>query len=53
MSEYSATDPSEWIGTPEHDEVREHQHRLRELMLDLLQEQNDTDLLQYPYRHPH
>ena len=53
MFEYAPVDPVDHPGTPEFDEQREINHRLRELMLDLLQEQHDADQLQYPYRQSH
>ena len=50
---YLATDPSEYPGTPEYDEILEERHRLRVLMLELLAEQEELDKLQYPYRFSH
>ena len=51
MFEYAPVDPVDYVGTPEFNEQRESNHRLRMLMLDLLQEQHDADQLQFPYRH--
>ena len=50
---YLATDPSEYVGTPEYEEVLEERHRLRVLMLDLLAEQEEQDSLQFPFRFSH
>ena len=47
---YLATDPSEYPGTTEYEEILEERHRLRVLMLDLLAEQEEQDRLQFPYR---
>ena len=47
------TDPSEHPGTPEYDELREERQRIRTLMLDLMEEQRQADMLQYPYRISH
>ena len=46
-------DPSEAIGTPEYQELHEKRTRLREQMLDYLQEQRDYETLQYPQRFSH
>ena len=42
--------PEEFPGTPEYEEIREHNLRLRSLMLDLIAEQEEYDNVQYPYR---
>ena len=47
------TDPSEWVGTPEYEELREERHRIRELMLNLMAEQQEAERLQFPYRFGH
>ena len=43
-------DPSEFIGTPEYEEVYEEQRIRSQALLDLIEEQSDYDTLQYPYR---
>ena len=46
-------DPANFPGTPENEELRERRNYMREILLDLLQEQHDADHLQYPYRQSH
>ena len=43
-------DPSEFIGTPEYEEVYEEQRIRSQALLDLIEEQSDYDTIQYPYR---
>ncbi len=50
---YLPLDPDEMPGTPEHDELRQRRESMRQIMLDLLQEQHDVDHLQYPPRFSH
>jgi hypothetical protein len=50
---YPVTDPSEWVGTPEYDEVREDRQRYIHMLLDIIEEERSESLLQFPYRHSH
>ena len=50
---YPSTDPSEWVGTTEYEELREQRLYLRELMLELQEEEEATLRSQYPYRFSH
>ena len=50
---YPSTDPSEWVGTTEYEELREERHRLRVLMLELQEEEEATLRCQYPHRFSH
>jgi len=43
-------DPSECIGTPEYEEVYEEQRARCQALIDLIEEQDDYDTLQFPYR---
>jgi hypothetical protein len=46
-------DPSEWAGTPEHEELRAEREAKREQLLDLLAEQEDEEFIQYPQKFSH
>lgn len=46
-------DPSEYPGTPEYEEVYQEQYERRQWLLDLIEEQADYDLIQYPQRFSH
>ena len=43
-------DPSEMVGTPEYEEVYEEQRARCQALIDLIEEQDDYDTIQYPYR---
>ena len=47
------TDPSECIGTPEHDELRAAARKIAQGILDLEAEERMSDQQQYPYRFSH
>ena len=46
-------DPSEMVGTPEYEEVYQEQYERRQTLLDLIEEQSDYDLVQYPQKFSH
>ena len=46
-------DPSDAPGTPEYQELYDERSRIREQMLDYLEEQRDYDNVQYPQRFSH
>ena len=48
-----AQDPSEQIGTPEYDEIRQMARNIAEGILDLIEEQANDDLKQFPSRFSH
>lgn len=48
-----ALDPSEYVGTPEYEEIFQEQYERRQALLDLIEEQVDDDLVQYPQRFSH
>lgn len=50
---YPATDPSEWIGTPEYEELRAAQKARYTQYLDLLAEEQDEEYIQYPQKFSH
>ena len=50
---YSPMDPSEFPGTPEYEEVFKEQYERRQALLDLIEEQADYDLMQFPQRFSH
>ena len=43
-------DPSEMPGTPEYEEIYEEQRARSQALIDLIEEQDDYDTLQFPYR---
>jgi hypothetical protein len=47
------TDPSEWVGTPEYEEIHALQQARRQQLLDLIEEQSVYDTLEFPYRYSH
>jgi hypothetical protein len=46
-------DPAEAPGTPEYEELCAERQIWRERMLDLMQEEHDAELLQFPQRFSH
>ena len=46
-------DPSEMPGTPEHEEFYQEQYERRQALLDLIEEEADYDLIQFPQRFSH
>ena len=48
-----ALDPSEYPGTPEYEEVFQEQYKRRQALLDLIEEQAEYDLIQFPQRFSH
>ena len=50
---YPSTDPSEWVGTPEWYEVQAERKARYTEYLDLMAEEQDYELLQYPQRFSH
>ena len=50
---YPATDPSEWVGTEEYEELRAQREATRQQLLDLIAEQEDEEFIQYPQRFSH
>jgi hypothetical protein len=50
---YLPMDPDEAVGTPEYEELRTARQMRYEQMLELMQEEHDAELLQYPQRFSH
>ena len=50
---YLAMDPSEYPGTPEYEELQSDRDVRHQEMLDLLAEEQDYELVQYPQRFSH
>ena len=50
---YPATDPSEWVGTPEYEEVQHDLRLKQQQLLEMMEEDRLYSQLQYPYRHSH
>ncbi len=50
---YPATDPSEWIGTDEYEELRAEREARYTQYLDEQAEQQDYERIQYPQRFSH
>ena len=48
-----AMDPSEYPGTPEYEELQAEREAMHQQMLDLMAEDEDYDLIQYPQRFSH
>jgi hypothetical protein len=46
-------DPDEMPGTPEYEELRAQRQLQYEQLLDILQEEHDAEMLQYPQRFSH
>ena len=44
-------DPVNWLGTPEYMDQAQKMREYREMMLDIMQEEHDAEMLQFPYRH--
>tara|TARA_R110002050_G_scaffold163464_1_gene293505 strand:+ start:963 stop:1124 length:162 start_codon:yes stop_codon:yes gene_type:complete len=47
------TDPSEWVGTEEYEELRSEREAKRQQLLDLMAEQEDEEFIQYPQKFSH
>ena len=50
---YLPMEPSEMPGTPEYEEVFQEQYERRRALLDLIEEQAQYDLIQFPQRFSH
>ena len=48
--DYLPLDPSDCPGTPEYEEIFQEQYERRRALLDLLEEQAQYDLIQFPQR---
>jgi len=48
-----AMDPSEYPGTPEYEELQTDRELQHQQMLDLMAEEQDYELVQYPQRFSH
>jgi hypothetical protein len=46
-------DPSDMFGTPEYEEIFQEQYQRRQALLDLIEEEADYDLIQFPQRFSH
>ena len=53
LMNYLPMDPDEAVGTPEYEELRTARQMRYEQMLELMQEEHDAELLQYPQRFSH
>ena len=51
--DYLPLDPSECPGTPEYEELFKEHHERRQSLLDLIEEQAQYDLIQFPQRFSH
>ena len=53
MNYPECTDPSEWVGTDEYEELHNERQVWREAILDLLAEDEDYECIQYPQKFSH